>query len=244
MLPDRSVPSGAAAAFVYGGGLAFVGSLLLFLVVYFVSSRFTDSAGPWSASGAWRPLLVDIALFSGFALHHSLFARTGLKEWISRLVSPPLERSTYVWIASLIFIVVCLTWQPIPGTLWTTTGLAALGLTGLQVSGMLLSVVGAGRVGGLRLAGIPQATADTGDTPELSHSGLYGVVRHPIYLGWVLMVWLSPTMTGTRLAFAAISTAYLMVAIPFEERDLRRTFGPAYEEYARRVRWRLVPGLY
>ena len=244
MLRDRPVNAALARLVVVGGGLLFVGSLVLFLALYFFSARFGQTAGSWNGASGWRPVLVNVALFSGFALHHSLFARTRLKDWIGRIVSPELERSTYVWIASLAFAAVCLAWQPVPGALWTTSGLAALGLTALQVTGMLLSVVGAGRIGGLRLAGIPQATGVATDTPELSRSGLYGLVRHPIYLGWVLMVWPAPVMTGTRLVFAAISTAYLMAAIPFEERDLHRTFGPAYADYARHVRWRLLPWLY
>jgi protein-S-isoprenylcysteine O-methyltransferase Ste14 len=73
---------------------------------------------------------------------------------------------------------------------------------------------------------------------------LYRLVRHPIYFAWVLMVWPAPVMTGTRLCFAVLSTLYLAVAIPFEERTLRRTFGPAYDGYATRVRWRMVPFLY
>jgi protein-S-isoprenylcysteine O-methyltransferase Ste14 len=74
--------------------------------------------------------------------------------------------------------------------------------------------------------------------------GLYGLVRHPIYFGWALMVWATPVMTGTRLAFAAISTLYLVAAIPFEERSLRALFGAGYDAYARKVRWKMLPGVY
>jgi protein-S-isoprenylcysteine O-methyltransferase Ste14 len=243
MLHDRSSALPARIV-VYGGGLLFVGSLLLFLVVYFSPDWFGRHHGPWSLEGAWRPVLVDVALFSVFALHHSLFARTGLKERVANLVSPELERSVYVWIASLAFVVVCVAWRPVPGELWAVSGMSALALTGAQVAGMLISIVGASRVGGLTLAGIPQGTGTPPRIPELSRSGLYAWVRHPIYLGWVLMVWPTPIMTGTRLAFAAISTAYLIAAIPFEERDLHRSFGPAYADYAGHVRWKLLPWVY
>jgi protein-S-isoprenylcysteine O-methyltransferase Ste14 len=74
--------------------------------------------------------------------------------------------------------------------------------------------------------------------------GPYHLVRHPIYLGWALMTFGAPTMTGTRLAFAVISTAYLALAVPFEERSLVEAFGDEYLEYQRRVRWRMIPGLY
>jgi protein-S-isoprenylcysteine O-methyltransferase Ste14 len=79
--------------------------------------------------------------------------------------------------------------------------------------------------------------------PFVAH-GAYGLVRHPIYLGWFLMVWPTPLMTGGRLTFAAISSFYLLIAIPWEERSLEQQHGEAYLRYARQVRWRVIPGLY
>ena len=78
----------------------------------------------------------------------------------------------------------------------------------------------------------------------LQHTGPYGVVRHPIYFGWLLIVWAAPTMTPSHLLFAAVSTAYLIIATEYEERSLRETFGAAYGEYARRVRRKMIPGIY
>jgi protein-S-isoprenylcysteine O-methyltransferase Ste14 len=75
-------------------------------------------------------------------------------------------------------------------------------------------------------------------------TGLYGFVRHPLYFGWMLLVCAAPHMTMTRLTFAVFSTSYLAIAIPFEERALIRVFGPQYREYQRRVRWRMLPGVY
>lgn len=245
MLRDRPVPSVLARVVAYGGALAFVASLILFTVLYFTSAQFGDPVGPWSVADGWRPAGVDIVVFTAFALHHSVFARGPLKGLMSRLVSEPLERSTYVWIASAGFAIVCLVWQPVPGVAWTATGTLAAALTVLQLAGIVLSVVAAARIGGLSLAGIPQALGERSETPpNLTESGLYRFVRHPIYLGWLFIVWPTPVMTGTRLVFAAISTAYLAAAIPFEERDLHRMFGPAYADYARRVRWRMLPGVY
>ena len=51
-------------------------------------------------------------------------------------------------------------------------------------------------------------------------------------------------MTLTRFTFAVVSTAYLALAIPFEERSLIETFGNEYRDYQRKVRWRMIPGLY
>jgi protein-S-isoprenylcysteine O-methyltransferase Ste14 len=95
---------------------------------------------------------------------------------------------------------------------------------------------------------VPRLAADL--RPEPAHDGdpvargTYRVVRHPIYLGWVLLVWAASDMTTGRLVFAAISSAYLVIAVPFEERSLRRRFGPSYDAYRRQVRWRILPGLY
>ena len=79
---------------------------------------------------------------------------------------------------------------------------------------------------------------------EFKTTGPYGWVRHPIYLGWVMIVFAMPTMTMTRMVFAAVSTAYIVIAIPFEERSLRRASGGTYDRYLKRVRWKLVPGVY
>ena len=235
----------AVGAVVYGGAVLFVASLLLFVVLYFWSDRFGVPAGSWSADAVWRPVLVNVLLFSAFALHHSLFARTGLKQWVMGLASERLERSVYVWFASIAFAAVCLLWQPVPGAMWATAGIPAAALVAAQLGGIAISLIGAARIGGLSLAGIAQGAGDRPSSPPaLSRNGLYGLVRHPIYLGWVLIVWATPVMTGTRLVFAAVSTAYLVAAIPFEERDLRRTFGPAYADYARHVRWRMLPFVY
>jgi protein-S-isoprenylcysteine O-methyltransferase Ste14 len=245
MLQARPVTSVSARVVVYGGALAFVASLILFAVLYFASPRFGEPAGPWSVADGWRPALIDIVLFTAFALHHSLFARGPLKRAMSRLFSEPLERSVYVWIASVLFAVLCLVWQPVPGAPWSSTGIVSAGLVALQLAGIVLSAVGASRIGGLSLAGIPQALGAASETtPQLTQTGLYRLVRHPIYFGWLLIVWPTPVMTGTRLVFAAISTAYLMAAIPFEERDLHRTFGTSYAAYSRRVRWRMIPWVY
>jgi protein-S-isoprenylcysteine O-methyltransferase Ste14 len=99
----------------------------------------------------------------------------------------------------------------------------------------------------LDLAGVRQALGAPHGSPAhvpLQTGGVYAVVRHPIYLGWVLLVFGAPEMTGTRLVFAIVSTLYLVVAVPLEEQALRAQFGDAYRRYQRRVRWRIVPGIY
>jgi protein-S-isoprenylcysteine O-methyltransferase Ste14 len=234
-------PTALGRAFVLAGGVVFVLSLLGFLDFYLRRSGrvVTDAAaGPGAA-------LFDVVLFSIFALHHSIFARTGLRQWVQTRVSGRYERSLYVWISSLLFIAVYILWRPVPTVSWAVTGPAFVAFTATQVVGILLSVGSARRLDVLDLAGVNQGFDRPTSRPAgLVSDGVYGVVRHPIYLGWLLLVWPAPVMTGTRLVFAAVSTAYLVAAVPFEERSLRRLFGPEYDAYARRVRWKMLPFVY
>jgi protein-S-isoprenylcysteine O-methyltransferase Ste14 len=230
-----------SCAFALAGGLLFVGSLSFFAFSF--GWRFQE-AGPWSLVTGWRPTVIDVVLFTLFALHHSLFARTRMKTWIERVGPAELERSIYVWIASLLFLAVCAAWQPVPGALWRLMGPVALMVRGLQLIGVVLALVAARHLDVLALAGIRQARHEAGPSLPLEETGPYAFVRHPIYLGWFLMVWATPAMTGTRLVFAATSCVYLLLAIRFEERDLRRTFGAAYDRYMQRVRWKVLPGVH
>ncbi len=228
--------------FAVVGGLLFAASLLFFAISY--AWRFDRPSGEWSLAAGLPAVLIDLAMFSVFALHHSLFARAGGRRWIARRVPPALERSVYVWIASLLFFIVCAAWQPVPGVAWRISGIPAALFLAAQIFGAVFTVVAARHFNLLELAGVRQALLDRGDRPVQLDRGPYGFVRHPIYLGWFLMVWLTPLMNGTRLTFAAISCGYLVLAIPFEERDLERTFGGAYAAYAATVRWRILPGIY
>ena len=118
-------------------------------------------------------------------------------------------------------------------------------LIAVQLAGVLVTLRASAALDVFSLAGVRQAFGTAAPRPsQLVDTGLYRLVRHPVYFGWVLMVWPTPAMTGTRLVFAAVSTLYLALAIPLEERSLRRQFGPAYSSYAARVKWKMVPGIY
>lgn len=226
------------------GGLTFVASLLYFTVCY--TGRFGIAVDPASSGSAFLPFAMDAVLFSLFALHHSIFARAGLKAALIRLVAPDLERSSYVWIASLLFIAVCALWQSVPGTLWQLGDRWRTAALVVQTAAGAATLAAARQLGFLYLAGITQVLARgrPAAAPALDESGLYRLVRHPIYLAWVVLVWVTPAMTGTRLAFALLSCGYLVAAVPLEERDLHQAFGPAYAAYCRRVRWRILPLVY
>jgi methanethiol S-methyltransferase len=235
--------SGTGAALVIGGGLVFVGSLALFVVQ--LTAAFGRYAGPWSWSAALGPVTADVLLFTAFAMHHSVFARTGLKRALTAFLPSHYERTLYVWVSSLLFAAVTVWWQPVPGLVWQVASPWSWGFAVIQAAGGLMTLEAARRLDVLELSGLRQGL-QLGGRPQgpLLSTGLYGVVRHPIYFGWVLLVWVTPVMTGTRLAFAVISTLYLAAAIPFEERSLRELFGEGYDAYARKVRWKMVPGVY
>lgn len=225
-------------AFAWTGALLFLLSLLSFGVVYGWRLRVP---APVSTS-VWRDVAVNVLLFTIFALHHSVMARTGAKAWLTRQVPAELERSLYVWIASVLFLAVCWLWQPLPGMMWQTSGTLFWLLFAIQMCGVALSIAGARIVGVWELAGVRQP--DHTRPIDFTASGPFGIVRHPIYLGWVLMVFATPVMTTSRLLFAVVSTGYLIAAIPLEERSLVHTFGEKYRAYQRRMRWRLIPGVW
>lgn len=238
MHTDTGAPTARARIVAWAGAVVFVASLVYFLFMYAV--RFGEPAPITSAAAA---VLIDTLLFTAFALHHSVFARGAVRARVALVVPSYLERSAYVWVASVLFVAVCALWQPVPGVLWRVHGPVAWVLLGLQAVGIWLTVRGAAVIDVLELSGIRQLTPRTHE-PQFKTSGPYGWVRHPIYSGWFLMVFCVASMTMTRLVFAAISSAYLLIAIPFEERSLVSTSNGAYERYARQVRWKLLPGIY
>jgi len=203
---------------------------------------------------------VNVLLFGLFALHHSLLARTHAKAWLTRHIPAPLERSTYVLIASLLFLLMVAAWQPVPGVWYRVEGWPVWLLRGIQLAGIGLTLLAARAIDAFELAGLRQAFADDAAPPPVSvapvptngadpddiftSTGAYGLVRHPIYFAWMLMVWPTPVMTSGRLTFAAVTSAYLLLAIPWEERALIERHGAYYQRYRDRVRWRVLPGIY
>jgi len=225
------------------GGILFVVSLAFFLYAYLVT--FGETPPPAARARPVAALVTNLALFTLFAAHHSLLARPRAKSWIAGIVPPALERSTYVWVASLLFLLTCAAWRRTGQQLYAASGLAAGLLYLLQAAGVVLIVQSVRRLDHLEIAGIRQIRGDSGPADTtLQTDGVYGLVRHPLYLGWILFVFAVPTMTLDRLYFASISSAYLLVAIPWEERSLRREFGAQYDAYQRAVRWRVLPGIY
>ena len=223
----------------WAGTLAFFFSIAYFLFSYVTTFGIAADDGAVAPPAIW-----DVVLFSVFAMHHSVFARGRVRAWVSTTCPPGLERSFYVWVASVLFVAVCALWQPVRGVAWTADGAAVWALRALQVAGVWLTLRSTAILGVLELSGVRQAEQRPAAAIEFTSKGPYGWVRHPIYTGWFLIVLAASPMTMTRLVFAVASCAYLVAAIPFEERSLRKTTAGAYERYLAQVRWKLVPGLY
>jgi protein-S-isoprenylcysteine O-methyltransferase Ste14 len=234
---DAAALSPPALVFTWLGAIVFFLSLAYFLFSY------VTTFGEPASDGAVAPAITwNVALFTVFALHHSVFARERVRAAVARAVPQPLERSFYVWVASLMFIAVCALWRPVPGVAWRADAPVLWVLRAVQAAGVLLTLRSAVVLDIRELAGL-KPVARTEDV-EFRTTGPYGWVRHPIYTGWFLMVFAATPMTMTRLAFAVVSCAYLIVAIPFEERSMLHAAGGAYERYRTQVPWRLLPRIY
>ncbi|MBI3401449.1 MAG: isoprenylcysteine carboxylmethyltransferase family protein [Acidobacteria bacterium] len=219
--------------FVWTGGTLFVAALAGCTWWYFVPLGAARPATGWPSIG-W-----DLTLVTVFALHHSVFARNAVKRRLA-IIPERLLRSVYVWVASLLLVAVCALWQPVGGHPYDAGGAAAVAAAILQLGGVLLIASAVARIDPLELAGIrPSRHADA-----LQVDGPYRWVRHPLYLGWILLVFGVAHMTGDRLAFAVLTSIYLGVAVPLEERSLRQSFGDDYARYQRAVRWRIIPFIY
>jgi protein-S-isoprenylcysteine O-methyltransferase Ste14 len=229
------------AFFAYG---AF--AYLLFLVTFLYAVGFVGGfvvptrldgppRGPFATS-----LAIDAALLALFAVQHSVMARRWFKAWWTRLVPRQIERSTYVLCASLALLLLFWQWRPLGGTVWTMENAAAAAVVwAVFAFGWTLVLVVTFLINHFDLFGLRQVWFALMGRPYASVTfttpGPYRVVRHPLYLGFVLAFWATPTMTVAHLVFAIATTLYILLAIQFEERDLVAEHGTAYEAYRRSV---------
>lgn len=193
-----------------------------------------------------RALAIDLALLAIFAVQHSLMARPFFKRWITRYIPAEAERSTYVLAASLALILLVRFWQPLGGSVWEVEHPGAVAvLYGLFAMGWLLVLVSTFLINHFDLFGLRQSwLALTGQKYRpvtFRQPWLYRQVRHPLYLGFFIALWSTPTMTVTHLVFAVMASAYIVVGTLLEERDLKAEH-PEYADYAKRVP-RYIPRL-
>ncbi|KRC65564.1 hypothetical protein ASE12_12850 [Aeromicrobium sp. Root236] len=205
-------------------------------------SRTVD--GPSRTTTA-RAIIVDVVLLALFALQHSVMARRSVKARLSRWIPAELERTTYVWATNLCLFLQLALWQPWGGEIWHLHGPAGVAPWVLCGAGWLLAIASTFAVDHFELTGLRQAGWLRPREPAggaLQTGGLHAYVRHPLMTGLLLAFWATPHMGASHLLFALASTGYIVIGIRFEERDLRRTFGAAYTEYASHVP-ALIPAL-
>lgn len=215
------------ATFLYA--IAFVGNLPV--------PRTVDR-GPSASLG--EALAIDVLLLGLFAVQHSVMARPGFKRWWTQFVPQPVERTTYVLFASLALALLYWQWRPIPELLWSVANpLGAAVLQAVFWLGWALVLFSTFLINHFELFGLRQVYARlrgrTMPAPVFKVPMLYRNVRHPIYLGFLLAFWATPTMTMGHLLFAAATTGYIMIGIFLEERDLVDLFGDQYRRYREQV---------
>ncbi|MBR1287452.1 isoprenylcysteine carboxylmethyltransferase family protein [Bradyrhizobium sp. AUGA SZCCT0177] len=232
------------------GGLAYLIFLGTFLYAVGFVSRLvvpkTINTGPTSSLST--ALLINLILMSIFAVQHSGMARQGFKRLFARFASPAIERSTYVLLASLSLILLFWQWQPMPAVVWNIEGPVFAGVvTAIGFMGWLIVLYSTFLISHFELFGLTQVVAHFAGrlTAPIAFRtpGLYRLIRHPIYLGFIIAFWSTPVMTLGHLLFASVTTAYIFVGIWLEERDLVAFFGDEYRKYRERVAM-LLPGLF
>lgn len=189
--------------------------------------------------GLGAALAVNLGLLGLFAVQHSVMARPAFKRWWTRIVPEPAERSTYVLFSSLALVALFAYWQPMGGTVWAFHAPAAVAaLYAVYAAGWALLLYSTFLINHFDLFGLRQvwlfATGRSYSSLRFQTPWLYRQVRHPLYVGWLLIFWATPTMTVAHLVFAVMTTAYILIAIRFEEHDLIAAH-PEYAEYRRRV---------
>ena len=225
-------------SFLYA--LGFVGN-------YVVPNSIDKSIDVGNPANVSEAIIINLLLMSLFAIQHSVMARPGFKRWSATFLAPACQRSTYVLLSSLILLLLFWQWRPIPTVIWQADGLVAWFLTSVHWLGWLIAFASTHMIDHFDLFGLRQAFAGWRGAKISGQSFrtplLYKIVRHPIMLGFLLAFWATPEMTSGHLLFALANTAYILVALQFEERDLIAEFGATYQDYRRRVPM-LLPRLF
>jgi methanethiol S-methyltransferase len=242
----RGHPIGRLVAFLYGAASYVVFFLTFLYAIGFVSGLLVPKAiNTGTVVPLTEALVVNVLLMSIFAVQHSVMARKQFKQWWMQYVPKSVERSTYVLLASLALVLLFWQWRPLPMVVWQTGDpLVAKAVLALAFAGWLVVLTSTFLINHFELFGLHQVANNLAGrpmpAPRFRTPVLYKLVRHPIYLGFIIAFWAAPTMTVGHLLFAAVTTAYIFVGIALEERDLVDLFGDEYRRYKQRVSM-LVP---
>jgi methanethiol S-methyltransferase len=245
--PDtRSSPIARIASFLYGIIAYFVFFVTFLCAIGFVVGMVVPKTIDSGAAGPpMESAIVNLLLMSLFAVQHSVMARRQFKEWWTQYVPKSVERSTYVLFSSLALALLLWQWRPIPTVVWQIDDpQIAMAVTGISLLGFLIVLTSTFLINHFELFGLHQVannlTGRSMPAPRFRTPLYYKFVRHPLYLGFIIAFWAAPTMTIGHLLFAAVTTAYIIVGILLEERDLIDLFGDDYRRYRERVSM-LVP---
>ncbi len=228
-------------AFVYGVVCYGVFFATLLYAIGFLGNfgvpKSIDSGLEGSAAAA---LGIDGALLALFALQHSIMARPWFKRAWTRIVAEPVERSTYVLFSSVAMLLMFWQWRPIGGIIWKIDGgIGETIMLGLYIAGLLIVLLSTFLINHFDLFGLRQVylylLGRSYTHLEFRTPFFYRYVRHPLYVGWLLTFWAAPVMTVAHLFFAVMTTAYILVAIRFEEADLLTVHGEKYRQYRKQV---------
>ena len=229
-------------AFIYGL-IAYVVFLVAFLyaigfVGNFIVPKSIDSG---AETNFWYALLINALVLSLFVIQHSIMARPAFKKWFTKIISPAIERSTFVLLTSLILLLIFWQWQPLTTVVWKAENeTVATILTGVFFFGWLVVFLSTFMINHFELFGLKQIFDNLKNKQPQPHvlqvNFFYKIVRHPIMLGFIIAFWATPLMTVGHLIFAIGTTVYIFISVKFlEEKDLRNYIGKEYEDYQKKV---------
>ena len=228
-------------AFIYGLASYILAAVTLLYAIGFVSGLVVPKTIDTGISvPIAEAIIVNLFLMSVFALQHSVMARRPFKKWWRQFVPESIERSTYVLFSSLALILLFWQWRPIPAVVWHIDNpQIAAAVMGLSLAGWLIVLTSTFLINHFELFGLEQVSSNFASR-LMQQAGFrtplyYKFVRHPLYLGFIIAFWATPTMTVGHLLFAAVTTAYILVGIMLEEHDLIALFGDDYRRYKERV---------